>query len=107
MELPIGVAEDRITGSLHLESALSDGVTVFEPGLLARAHRGLLYVDEVNLLHDHVVDLLLDAAAMGRVTVERDGVSVEHAAPLGGFTGFTPARSVTQWSWRKSAERPS
>lgn len=80
VELPIGVAEDRITGSLHLESALSDGVTVFEPGLLARAHRGLLYVDEVNLLHDHVVDLLLDAAAMGRVTVERDGVSVEHAA---------------------------
>ena len=80
VELPIGVAEDRITGSLHLESALSDGVTVFEPGLLARAHRGLLYVDEVNLLHDHVVDLLLDAAAMGRVTVERDGVSVDHAA---------------------------
>ncbi|GLB63236.1 hypothetical protein NCCP2495_11140 [Dietzia sp. NCCP-2495] len=80
VELPIGVAEDRITGSLHLESALSDGVMVFEPGLLARAHRGLLYVDEVNLLHDHVVDLLLDAAAMGRVTVERDGVSVEHAA---------------------------
>ena len=80
VELPIGVSEDRITGSLHLESALSEGVTVFEPGLLARAHRGLLYVDEVNLLHDHVVDLLLDAAAMGRVTVERDGVSVEHAA---------------------------
>ncbi|MCD2262280.1 magnesium chelatase subunit D family protein [Dietzia aurantiaca] len=80
VELPIGVSEDRITGSLHLESALSDGVTVFEPGLLARAHRGLLYVDEVNLLHDHVVDLLLDAAAMGRVTVERDGVSVDHAA---------------------------
>ena len=80
VELPIGVSEDRITGSLHLQSALSEGVTVFEPGLLARAHRGLLYVDEVNLLHDHVVDLLLDAAAMGRVTVERDGVSVDHAA---------------------------
>ncbi|MEV8223475.1 magnesium chelatase subunit D family protein [Dietzia maris] len=80
VELPIGVSEDRITGSLHLESALADGVTVFQPGLLARAHRGLLYVDEVNLLHDHVVDLLLDAAAMGRVTVERDGISVEHAA---------------------------
>lgn len=80
VELPIGVSEDRITGSLHLESALTDGVTVFQPGLLARAHRGLLYVDEVNLLHDHVVDLLLDAAAMGRVTVERDGISVEHAA---------------------------
>ncbi|MDV8003129.1 VWA domain-containing protein [Rhodococcus sp. IEGM 1408] len=80
VELPIGVSEDRITGSLHLESALAAGVTVFQPGLLARAHRGLLYVDEVNLLHDHVVDLLLDAAAMGRVTVERDGISVEHAA---------------------------
>lgn len=80
VELPIGVSEDRITGSLHLESALSAGETVFEPGLLARAHRGLLYVDEVNLLHDHVVDLLLDAAAMGRVTVERDGISVDHAA---------------------------
>ena len=80
VELPVGVSEDRITGSLHLESALSDGVTVFQPGLLARAHRGLLYVDEVNLLHDHVVDQLLDAAAMGRVTVERDGLSVEHAA---------------------------
>ncbi|MCT2077996.1 ATP-binding protein, partial [Dietzia cinnamea] len=80
VELPVGVSEDRITGSLHLESALSDGVTVFQPGLLARAHRGILYVDEVNLLHDHVVDQLLDAAAMGRVTVERDGLSVEHAA---------------------------
>lgn len=80
VELPIGASEDRIAGSLHLEKALSEGVTVFEPGLLARAHRGILYVDEVNLLHDHVVDQLLDAAAMGRVTVERDGVSVEHAA---------------------------
>ncbi len=67
-------------GSLHLERALSEGRTEYEPGLLARAHRGILYVDEVNLLHDHLVDLLLDAAAMGRSTVERDGVSVEHAA---------------------------
>ena len=67
-------------GSLHLEKALSAGVTEYEPGLLAAAHRGLLYVDEVNLLHDHLVDLLLDAAAMGRSTVERDGVSVAHAA---------------------------
>ena len=67
-------------GSLHLERALSEGATEYEPGLLARAHRGILYVDEVNLLHDHLVDLLLDAAAMGRSTVERDGVSVEHAA---------------------------
>ena len=80
VELPVGATEDRVLGSLHLERALSQGKVEFEPGLLARAHRGILYVDEVNLLHDHLVDLLLDAAAMGRVTVERDGVSVEHAA---------------------------
>ncbi len=80
VELPVGATEDRVLGSLHLEKALSEGVTTYEPGLLARAHRGILYVDEVNLLHDHLVDLLLDAAAMGRSTVERDGVSVEHAA---------------------------
>ncbi|NYI78800.1 VWA domain-containing protein [Nocardioides panzhihuensis] len=80
IELPVGATEDRVVGSLHLESALSRGAVEFEPGLLARAHRGLLYVDEVNLLHDHLVDLLLDAAAMGRVSVERDGVSVSHAA---------------------------
>lgn len=80
IELPVGATEDRVLGSLHLEKALSDGVTSYEPGLLARAHRGILYVDEVNLLHDHLVDLLLDAAAMGRSTVERDGISVEHAA---------------------------
>ncbi len=80
VELPVGATEDRVLGSLHLERALSEGKTEYEPGLLARAHRGILYVDEVNLLHDHLVDLLLDAAAMGRSTVERDGVSVEHAA---------------------------
>ncbi|XBB69558.1 VWA domain-containing protein [Nocardioides sp. WV_118_6] len=80
VELPVGATEDRVLGSLHLERALSEGKAEYEPGLLARAHRGLLYVDEVNLLHDHLVDLLLDAAAMGRATVERDGVSVEHAA---------------------------
>lgn len=80
VELPVGATEDRVLGSLHLEKALSSGVTEFEPGLLARAHRGILYVDEVNLLHDHLVDLLLDAAAMGRATVERDGVSFTHAA---------------------------
>ncbi|MFC4059051.1 VWA domain-containing protein [Planomonospora corallina] len=80
VELPVGATEDRVLGSLHLERALSEGVTAYEPGLLARAHRGILYVDEVNLLHDHLVDLLLDAAAMGRSTVERDGVSVVHAA---------------------------
>ncbi len=80
VELPVGATEDRVLGSLHLERALSQGKVEYEPGLLARAHRGILYVDEVNLLHDHLVDLLLDAAAMGQVTIERDGVSVEHAA---------------------------
>lgn len=80
VELPVGATEDRVLGSLHLERALAHGQVEYEPGLLARAHRGILYVDEVNLLHDHLVDLLLDAAAMGRATVERDGVSVEHAA---------------------------
>ena len=80
VELPVGATEDRVLGSLHLEKALAEGVIEYEPGLLARANRGILYVDEVNLLHDHLVDLLLDAAAMGRSTVERDGVSVVHAA---------------------------
>ncbi|MGW6196732.1 putative cobaltochelatase [Kribbella sp. NPDC055110] len=80
VELPVGATEDRVIGSLHLEKALAEGITAYEPGLLAAAHRGLLYVDEVNLLHDHLVDVLLDAAAMGRATVERDGVSVTHPA---------------------------
>ncbi|WFE55274.1 VWA domain-containing protein [Micromonospora sp. WMMD1155] len=80
VELPVGAAEDRVVGSLDLEKAIGEGVRAFEPGLLAAAHRGVLYVDEVNLLHDHLVDLLLDAAAMGRSHVEREGVSVSHAA---------------------------
>ena len=80
MELPVGATEDRLTGSLDLGRALTEGVTSFQPGLLAAAHRGVLYVDEVNLLHDHLVDLLLDAAALGTSYVERDGVSVRHAA---------------------------
>ncbi|WP_067970236.1 putative cobaltochelatase [Nocardiopsis trehalosi] len=80
VELPVGASEDRLVGSLDLERALTEGVTAFEPGLLAAAHRGVLYVDEVNLLHDHLVDLLLDAAAMGTSHVEREGVSVRHAA---------------------------
>ncbi|MDL9948476.1 VWA domain-containing protein [Gordonia sp. ABSL11-1] len=80
VELPVGATEDRLVGSIHLERALSHGQVDFEPGLLAKAHRGILYVDEVNLLHDHLVDLLLDAAAMGRLSVERDGISVTHAA---------------------------
>ncbi|HEV2634918.1 MAG TPA: putative cobaltochelatase [Actinocrinis sp.] len=80
VELPVGASEDRLTGSLDLERALGHGEAVYQPGLLAAAHRGLLYVDEVNLLPDHLVDVLLDAAAMGVAHVERDGVSVRHAA---------------------------
>ena len=80
VELPVGATEDRLTGSLDLGRALTEGVTSFQPGLLAAAHRGVLYVDEVNLLHDHLVDLLLDAAALGTNYVERDGVSVRHEA---------------------------
>jgi magnesium chelatase subunit D len=80
VELPVGATEDRLTGSLDVGKALTEGVTAFQPGLLAAAHRGVLYVDEVNLLHDHLVDLLLDAAALGTNYVERDGVSVRHAA---------------------------
>jgi magnesium chelatase subunit D len=80
VELPIGATEDRVVGSLDLQRVLRDGEHAFSPGLLARAHGGVLYVDEVNLLHDHLVDVLLDAAAMGRVHVERDGVSHSHEA---------------------------
>ncbi len=82
VELPVGATEDRVIGSLDLEQALGHGRTEFSPGLLAAAHRGILYVDEVNLLHDHLVDLLLDAAATGRSTVEREGVSISHAARM-------------------------
>ncbi|SDQ44782.1 VWA domain-containing protein [Actinopolyspora saharensis] len=80
VELPVGASEDRLVGSLDVERALTEGVRAYQPGLLAAAHRGVLYVDEVNLLHDHLVDLLLDAAAMGRAHVEREGVSLSHAA---------------------------
>jgi magnesium chelatase subunit D len=80
VELPVGASEDRLVGSLDIERALTEGVRAYQPGLLAAAHRGVLYVDEVNLLHDHLVDLLLDAAAMGQSYVEREGVSVRHAS---------------------------
>ncbi|MEU1282081.1 putative cobaltochelatase [Streptomyces sp. NPDC005805] len=80
VELPVGASEDRLVGALDIERALAEGVKAFEPGLLADAHRGILYVDEVNLLHDHLVDLMLDAAAMGASYVEREGVSVRHAS---------------------------
>lgn len=80
VELPVGATEDRVVGSLDLEKVLRSGEQAFQPGLLAAAHHGVLYVDEVNLLHDHLVDVLLDAAAMGRVYIERDGVSHSHPA---------------------------
>ncbi|MGO9566148.1 MAG: ATP-binding protein [Desulfomonilaceae bacterium] len=80
VELPVGATEDRVVGTLDLEYALKEGEKHFEPGLLAAAHRGILYVDEVNLLDDHVVDVLLDSAAMGVNTVEREGVSYTHPA---------------------------
>jgi Mg-chelatase subunit ChlI len=80
VELPVAASEDRVVGSLDLEHALTEGQRRFEPGLLAQANRGLLYVDEANLLDDHLVDVLLDAAAMGVNTVEREGISVSHPA---------------------------
>ncbi|MDR2499686.1 MAG: ATP-binding protein [Treponema sp.] len=79
-DLPVSATEDRLTGSLDLEKAISQGVRRFEPGILAMANRGILYVDEVNLLEDHLVDLILDSAAMGVNTVEREGVSYRHPA---------------------------
>ncbi|WP_438730685.1 magnesium chelatase ATPase subunit I [Parasphingorhabdus sp. DH2-15] len=79
-DLPLGATEDRVLGTLDLERALAHGERKFEPGLLAKAHRGFLYIDEINLLEDHVVDLLLDVAASGENLVERDGLSVRHDA---------------------------
>jgi magnesium chelatase subunit I len=78
VDLPLGATEDRVCGTLDMERALLEGVKAFEPGLLARANRGFLYIDEVNLLEDHLVDLLLDSAASGRNIVEREGISVSH-----------------------------
>ena len=80
VDLPLGATEDRVVGALDLERALSQGVKAFEPGLLARANRGFLYIDEVNLLEDHLVDLLIDVASSGENVVERDGLSVRHPA---------------------------
>lgn len=80
VDLPLGATEDRVIGALDLERALHDGEKAFEPGLLARAHRGFLYIDEVNLLEDHIVDALLDVAASGENVVEREGLSVRHPA---------------------------
>ncbi|MEQ9241647.1 magnesium chelatase ATPase subunit I [Roseovarius indicus] len=80
VDLPLGVTEDRVTGALDIERALTQGQKAFEPGLLARANRGYLYIDEVNLLEDHIVDLLLDVAQSGINTVEREGLSIRHPA---------------------------
>jgi magnesium chelatase subunit I len=80
VDLPLGATEDRVVGTLDLERALSHGEKAFEPGLLARAHRGFLYIDEVNLLEDHLVDVLLDVAASGENVVEREGLSIRHPA---------------------------
>ncbi|HYV05432.1 MAG TPA: magnesium chelatase ATPase subunit I [Blastocatellia bacterium] len=80
VDLPLGATEDRVCGTLDIERALVDGIKAFEPGLLARANRGFLYIDEVNLLDDHLVDVLLDSAASGRNVVEREGISISHPA---------------------------
>ena len=82
VDLPLGATEDRVVGALNLERALAHGEKSFEPGLLARANRGFLYIDEVNLLEDHLVDLLLDVAASGENVVERDGLSIRHPARI-------------------------
>jgi magnesium chelatase subunit I len=80
VDLPLGATEDRVCGTIDIEKALTEGVKAFEPGLLAKANRGILYVDEVNLLDDHLVDVLLDSAASGWNTVEREGISICHPA---------------------------
>ena len=80
IDLPLGATEDRVVGALDIEKALTQGEKAFEPGLLARANRGYLYIDEVNLLEDHLVDLLLDVAQSGQNVVEREGLSIRHAA---------------------------
>lgn len=80
VDLPLGATEDRVCGTIDIEKALTNGIKAFEPGLLAKANRGILYVDEVNLLDDHLVDLLLDSAASGWNTVEREGISISHPA---------------------------
>nr|YP_009541628.1 Mg-protoporyphyrin IX chelatase [Synarthrophyton chejuense]AYR05637.1 Mg-protoporyphyrin IX chelatase [Synarthrophyton chejuense] len=80
VDLPLGATEDRVCGTIDIEKALTEGIKSFEPGLLAKANRGILYVDEVNLLDDHLVDILLDSAASGWNTVEREGISIRHPA---------------------------
>ena len=80
VDLPLGIGSDRVTGALDIEKALVDGVKSFQPGLLAKANRGYLYIDEVNLLEDHIVDLLLDVSQSGENVIEREGLSIRHAS---------------------------
>jgi len=111
VDLPLGATEDRVVGALDLERALTSGEKAFEPGLLARAHRGFLYVDEVNLLEDHIVDLLLDVAASGENVVEREGLSVRHPARFVLIGSGNPEegelrpqlldRSASQWKYER------
>ncbi len=107
VELPINASEDRVVGTIDLEAALKEGSRRFEPGVLAEANRNILYVDEVNLLDDHIVDVLLDAAAMGVNVVEREGVSVMHPARFILVGTMNPEegelRPHSAWTWRGSA----
>ena len=80
VDLPLGIGSDRVTGALDIEKALVEGIKSFQPGLLAKANRGYLYIDEVNLLEDHIVDLLLDVSQSGENVIEREGLSIRHAS---------------------------
>jgi magnesium chelatase subunit I len=102
VDLPLGATEDRVVGALDLERALSQGVKAFEPGLLARANRGYLYIDEVNLLEDHLVDLLIDVAASGENVVEREGLSVRHPARFVLIGSGNPEEGELLWLVRGS-----
>jgi magnesium chelatase subunit I len=105
VELPLGATEDRVCGTINLKEILSGGSSTFEPGLLARANRGILYVDEINLLDDHLVDVLLDSAASGWNTVEREGISIKHPAKfilVGSGTGRRRITSSITGSFRNA-----
>jgi len=114
VDLPLGATEDRVCGTIDIEKALTEGVKAFEPGLLAKANRGILYVDEVNLLDDHLVDVLLDSAASGWNTVEREGISSTYSMPRlalassPGSKALTPSvsafsMSTCRWARRRTA----
>lgn len=104
VELPVNATEDRVVGTIDLEHALKEGEKKFEPGLLAKAHNNILYVDEINLLDDHVVDVLLDAAAMGVNTVEREGISYSHPSRFVLVGTMNPEEGISvPSSWTASA----